>query len=124
MQMHTASGPIIVKEKNCKLSPLEWDEEAVMMLGDYYTVSAKPIICHSSLRQASESVMNVGLLDQTSFKWVGDPQAVVVNGRAHGQCNSTRLAPNQNCSMPCGVHQQLFENPAGDTACESPAPLC
>ena len=38
MQMHTSAGPIIIKEKNRTLSPVAWDEEAVMMLGDYYTV--------------------------------------------------------------------------------------
>ena len=50
--------------------------------------------------------MTAGLLNQTSFRWLGDPQAVVVNGRAYGECNATRLSGKQNCSMPCGVHQQ------------------
>lgn len=50
--------------------------------------------------------MTANLLNRTLFKWIGDPQALLVNGRAPGKCNTTLLAPGQNCEASCGLHVQ------------------
>jgi FtsP/CotA-like multicopper oxidase with cupredoxin domain len=40
-QISTASGPIVVEPRSGGACPVEYDEEIVMMMGDYYHVSSR-----------------------------------------------------------------------------------
>jgi L-ascorbate oxidase len=42
MQVMTAQGPVIVEQKNKTESPVQYDEEIVMMIQDYYHVCKVP----------------------------------------------------------------------------------
>lgn len=46
----TAQGPIIVNPKHDSLCPVQYDEEIVMQLQDYYHVSLGPHHPHKGVR--------------------------------------------------------------------------
>jgi hypothetical protein len=54
-------------------------------------------------------VITAGLTNNTQFKWLGEPQSLLVNGNAHGICNSTLLQRGQQCTTACGLHQQFVK---------------
>jgi hypothetical protein len=58
--------------------------------------------------QANDSTIVAGLWNET-FKWLGEPQALLVNGNAKGNCNASALLPGQKCSTSCGLHQQIVK---------------
>lgn len=47
-----------------------------------------------------------GILNNTQFQWIRDPQAVVINGRAANACNASALPEGEECSTECGSYQQ------------------
>ncbi len=53
--------------------------------------------------------MEVGLLNNTKFAWVGEANALAVNGHAFGVCNATMLKSDQNCNTSCGNSMQLVK---------------
>jgi hypothetical protein len=55
--------------------------------------------------QADDHKIVAGLMNDT-FKWLGEPQALLVNGNAKGTCNATALPAGQKCTTSCGLHQQ------------------
>jgi len=59
-------------------------------------------------KQANDSTIIKGLVNET-FKWLGEPQALLVNGNAKGTCNATALLPGQHCTTSCGLHQQMVK---------------
>lgn len=47
-----------------------------------------------------------GILNNTQFQWIRDPQAVVINGMAANACNASALPAGEECSTECGAYQQ------------------
>ncbi|ORX33571.1 multi-copper oxidase laccase-like protein [Kockovaella imperatae] len=91
MQVLTAQGPVIVEPKN-KTAPIDYDEDIVMMLSDDY--------------HASDETIVAGLLNTSVFGWLGEPQNLLVNGHAPGECNETALSAGQTCNVTCGNNLQ------------------
>lgn len=84
MQPLTAYGAFIVEDA---AEPIyKYDDDLVVLLGDIY--------------HASDANISAGLLNQT-FDWLGEPQAITINGDALGNCTS------QNCTSTC--HHHVFE---------------
>lgn len=50
--------------------------------------------------------MVAGILNNTQFQWIRDPQAVVINGIAPNACNASALPVGEECSTECGAYQQ------------------
>ncbi|KAK4686505.1 hypothetical protein P7C73_g3621, partial [Tremellales sp. Uapishka_1] len=94
MQVLTAQGPIIVEAAN-KTAPVEYDEEIVMMMGDSY--------------HASDEALIAGVLNTTLFGWIGEPQALLVNGHALAVCNQSALPTGLECTTSCGNNQQYIQ---------------
>ncbi|RXK37646.1 L-ascorbate oxidase [Tremella mesenterica] len=94
-QVGTAQGPVIVEQVNKTDCPVEYDEEIVMMISDYY--------------HATDDVIIAGLLNTTVFGWLGEPQSLLVNGNAQGVCNASVLLPGQTCGTGCGNNKQLVK---------------
>ena len=110
MQVMTAQGPVIVEPKDKSSCPMEYDEDIVMMLGDYYHVclsrKAFPCLSADTETQASDDTIIGGLLNDTEFEWLNEPQNLLVNGHALAECNSSTLLPGQQCGTSCGNNLQ------------------
>lgn len=50
--------------------------------------------------------MVTGILNNTQFAWIRDPQAVVINGMAANACNASALPAGEVCGTECGAYQQ------------------
>ncbi|KAK9721357.1 hypothetical protein K7432_003501 [Basidiobolus ranarum] len=61
----TAFGALVIEDKNDQ-PPYQYDEERIVLLSDFYHREDNDIIS--------------GLLS-TSFRWIGDPQAILTNGK-------------------------------------------
>lgn len=83
MQTLTAYGAFIVEDAGQPV--YEYDDELIILLGEIY--------------HASDSNITTGLLNAT-FTWIGEPQAITVNGDALGSCNST----TSKCTSTCRHH--------------------
>lgn len=111
MQLSTAQGPIIVQSRN-KTSPVEYDEDLVMMIGDYYHVSLE-LLSSSYTRPSAEqeqmddNTLSRNILSTTDYAWMSEPQTILVNGNGHNPCDPSALKPGQLCSKDCGNHLQL-----------------
>ena len=95
LQIVTAQGPVIVEQKNKTASPVQYDEEIIMMMSDYY--------------YANDSTIISGLLNDTTFMWLNEPNSLLVNGHALGTCNASALLPGYSCGTSCGNNLQLVK---------------
>ncbi len=62
MQVQTAQGPIIVYPKDNSSCPVKYDEDIVMMMGDYYHVRALMTRLCSALMQSVRRMTRPSLL--------------------------------------------------------------
>ncbi|KNF06200.1 L-ascorbate oxidase [Puccinia striiformis f. sp. tritici PST-78] len=85
----TCHGAFIVED--LKSPPFKYDKELVMLFADYY---------HNLEQQITAG------LDEVPFKWLGEPQSMVVNGNALGTCNSTSPF---GCSTTCHHHRLVVK---------------
>jgi FtsP/CotA-like multicopper oxidase with cupredoxin domain len=105
-QLSTSQGPIIVDQKEW-VSPVEYDEDLVVMISEYWHVGLTLSLagCRTN-GQATDATMMAGILNSTQFKWILDPQAVAINGIAANACNASALPEGQECSTECGAYEQ------------------
>jgi hypothetical protein len=88
----TAYGAFIVED--AIKPPVHYDHDLVVLLGDIYHLS--------------DDQLEAKLLNKT-FSWIGEPQALTINGDAVGTCNST----SSQCTTTCKQH--VFEVDPGKT---------
>ncbi|ORX85500.1 hypothetical protein K493DRAFT_291545 [Basidiobolus meristosporus CBS 931.73] len=81
----TAYGALIVHEKDESEIPYDYDEEKVLMLGDVF-------------HRSDEDIVN-GLLGIPSFKPIGDPNSLTINGKTFAKWNCTE--PGARCDDTC-----------------------
>lgn len=81
----TCHGALIVEDVIAP--PFKYDEELVLLFADYY---------HNVEKQIATGV------ESAPFYWLGEPQSMVVNGNALGNCNQTSLF---GCSNNCHHHR-------------------
>lgn len=81
----TCHGALIVEDVIAP--PFKYDEELVLLFADYY---------HNVEKQIATGLASV------PFHWLGEPQSMVVNGNALGNCNQTSLF---GCSNNCHHHR-------------------
>ncbi|KAA1076409.1 hypothetical protein PGT21_006275 [Puccinia graminis f. sp. tritici] len=85
----TCHGALIVEDAH--KPPFKYDEERVLLFADYY---------HNLEQQIVKDINSV------PFKWLGEPQSMVVNGNALGSCNSTSPF---GCSTDCHHHRLVVK---------------
>lgn len=92
------SGPLIVLPRGDTPVPLEYDGEHILYLEDWWHTAAGPL--SMPLNRPFDSARQTN--NSGGFGWVGNPQAVLINGRGfYGDCalgpagNSTPI----NCSV-------------------------
>jgi len=81
----TCHGALLVED--VVAPPFKYDEELVLLFADYY---------HNVEKQIETG------LQSAPFQWLGEPQSLVVNGNALGNCNRTSLF---GCSNNCHHHR-------------------
>jgi len=81
----TCHGALLVED--VVAPPFKYDEELVLLFADYY---------HNVEKQIETGLQSV------PFQWLGEPQSMVVNGNALGNCNRTSLF---GCSNNCHHHR-------------------
>lgn len=87
LQSLTAYGAFIVEENDRAKAPYRWDHELTLLFADYY---------HAPDRQL------VSGLEAKPLKFLGEPQSLVVNGRALGTCDPVHSP--FGCSQTCRTH--------------------
>ncbi|PLW26780.1 hypothetical protein PCASD_23425 [Puccinia coronata f. sp. avenae] len=83
----TCHGALIVEDAIAP--PFKYDEELVLLFADYY---------HNLEQQITSG------LDAVPFKWLGEPQSMVVNGNALGMGTCNPASPF-GCSNNCHHHR-------------------
>ena len=74
----------------------EYDEERVILLSDWY--------------HASDVTQLVGLMS-TSFKWIGDPQSLLINGRGRFNCSLDFDVDPQTCNSTALEYERIQVEP-------------
>ncbi|KAH9812543.1 Cupredoxin [Melampsora americana] len=89
-QLSTAHGAFIVEDDT--IPPYSYDDEFTLLMNDYYHAVDEEI--ESDLRS-------------TPFKWVGEPQSLLVNGNALGTCDPSTA--KYGCTSDCHHHTVLVK---------------
>ncbi|KAI8458170.1 multicopper oxidase-domain-containing protein [Phakopsora pachyrhizi] len=87
----TAYGSFIIEENPKQKVPFDYDDERTIMFGDYYHATDNQIIKG---------------LTASPIKFLGEPQALLVNGNAIGKCNVTNP---YGCTETCHAHQVIVK---------------
>eukprot|EP01062_Namystynia_karyoxenos_P026377 TRINITY_DN204_c1_g3_i1.p1 TRINITY_DN204_c1_g3~~TRINITY_DN204_c1_g3_i1.p1 ORF type:complete len:749 (+),score=200.83 TRINITY_DN204_c1_g3_i1:95-2341(+) len=92
------SGMLIVEPGAGEKWPYEFDREHAVLLQDWY--------------HADSLTLLTGLKEK-SFRWTGDPQSVLVNGRSHFNCshNELYMCENEECELEGETLCSAFEKP-------------
>ena len=93
-QDHSVFGPLIVRDRRDPLT-LGYDDERIVMLSDWW--------------HADTESMLTGLLSSPVFRFIGEPQSLLVNGR--GQFGKCQAAEGGNGSIPQPKHFMLQIEP-------------
>ncbi|KAH9817027.1 Cupredoxin [Melampsora americana] len=89
-QLSTAHGAFIVEDDT--KSPYSYDDEITLLMSDYYHAVDEEIESN---------------LHSTPFKWVGEPQSLLVNGHALGTCDPSTA--KYGCTSDCYHHTILVK---------------
>ncbi|MBW0477199.1 hypothetical protein O181_016914 [Austropuccinia psidii MF-1] len=88
-QISSAYAPFIVEDDSPP--PFKYAHDITLLFGDYY-------------HRVDDSIAND--LEAAPFKWLGEPQSLVVNGNALGSCNSSSL---YGCTQTCQHHNVVVK---------------
>lgn len=89
-QLSTAHGAFIVEDDT--KPPYSYDDEITLIMSDYYHAVDEEIETK---------------LHSTPFKWVGEPQSLLVNGNALGICDPSTA--QYGCASDCHHHTVLVK---------------
>ncbi|EGG05707.1 uncharacterized protein MELLADRAFT_48734 [Melampsora larici-populina 98AG31] len=89
-QLSTAHGAFIVEDDT--KPPYSYDDEITLLMSDYYHTVDEEIETN---------------LHSTPFKWVGEPQSLLVNGNALGTCDPSTA--KYGCVSDCHHHTILVK---------------